>query len=57
MSELLKLKKVTEKKSVTKGCGKRLAPLQYFTRCGEKETTSNTTVLCTECGGKLRLKT
>jgi hypothetical protein len=57
MSNLLKLnKKLIEKKSV-KGCGKRLASLQYFSRCGEKETTSNTIVLCTECGGKLRLKT
>lgn len=57
MQETLKLKKSTIPKNVVnKGCRKLLAPNQYFTHCGEHTEGQEDPVLCTECGGKLRLK-
>lgn len=38
-----------------KGCKKKLAPGQWFTRCGETDMGQTAPALCTECGGEYRL--
>ncbi len=42
-------------KLIANGCRKKLAPDQYWTFCGETDMGS-LPVLCTECGGELRLE-
>jgi hypothetical protein len=38
------------------GCGKRLAPGQWFEICGETDMGQTAPALCTECGGPFRLE-
>lgn len=37
------------------GCGRRLAPGQWGSYCGETDTDQTTPVLCEECGGDRKL--
>lgn len=46
----------TVKNRINEGCGKTLEPGQWWNFCGETDMGQTTPVLCTECGGDLKLK-
>jgi hypothetical protein len=52
-AEVARLRGETRK---PKGCGRTVAPGQYWVLCGERQMGEGIGPLCTECGGELRLK-
>ncbi|THD06117.1 hypothetical protein B1991_14335 [Rhodanobacter lindaniclasticus] len=47
--------KLTDPPRARKGCRRALAGGQFFTFCGETDMGHTLPVLCTECGGTMRL--
>ena len=39
-----------------KGCGRKLAPEQWWNYCGETDMGQTGPALCTKCGGPFRLE-